>query len=75
MTFSGFDAHSELLFQKLDIIPLKKRLLFNSSIYIYKVFNSMKFFSFKTQTSCRSGNKLEIVGKTIHPINSLWKYY
>ncbi len=54
MTFSRFDAHSEPLFEKVDIMPLKKRLLFNSSIYIYKVLNflcpsnSIKFFSFKT---------------------------
>jgi hypothetical protein len=67
MTFSRFDAHSEPLFEKLDIMPLKKRLLFNSSIYIYKALNSLcslnsiKFFSFKTQrSSCRSANKLEL---------------
>jgi hypothetical protein len=41
MTFSRFDAHSEPLFEKLDIMPLKKRLLFNSSIYIYKALNSL----------------------------------
>jgi hypothetical protein len=64
MTFSRFDAHSEPLFEKLDIMPLKKRLLFNSSIYIYKALcslNSIKFFSFKTQRSSgRSANKLEL---------------
>jgi hypothetical protein len=48
-------------------MPLKKRLLSNSSIYIYKALNSLcslnsiKFFSFKTQRSSgRSANKLEL---------------
>jgi hypothetical protein len=60
MAFSRFDAQSEPLFEKLDITPLKKRLIFNSAIYIYKAMNSMcslnsiKFFTLKTQrTSSR----------------------
>jgi hypothetical protein len=68
MTFSRFDAHSEPLFEKLNIMSLKKRLLFNSSIYIYKALNSLcslnsiKFFNLKTQrTSSRSANILELV--------------
>jgi len=66
VTFSRFDALSEPLFEKLDIMPLKKRLLFNSSIYICKAsnslcsLNSIKFFSFKTQRSSRSANKFEL---------------
>jgi hypothetical protein len=44
ITFSRFDNHSQPLFQKLDIMPLKKRLLFNSSIYIY--LQSFVFFEF-----------------------------
>jgi hypothetical protein len=68
MTFSRFDSHSGSLFEKLDIMSPKKRLLFNSSIYIYKALNSLcslnsiKFFILKTQrTSSHSTNILELV--------------
>jgi hypothetical protein len=53
-------------------MSLKKRLLFNSSIYIYKALNSLcslnsiKFFNLKTQwTSSRSANILELDSKPV----------
>ena len=60
MSFSKFDANSTLIYKNLDIMPLKKRLLFNSCIYIYKTLHSLTsyysrdYFKYKT---CRSNSR------------------
>ena len=59
MKFSGNDSHSEHIFDKLGIMPYKKRLLYNCSLYIFKALNCLSSFyskkCFRVRTNRVSG--------------------